>query len=73
MATSHVKSKSVVRFKQTGCRHFLRHPCQSKEDRLTDEAFYKVDTYEQTKKRLSCFYPERQTEDGGVHKKPLNL
>ena len=32
-----------------------------------------VATYEQTKKRLSFFYPKRQVKDDGVHTKQLNL
>ena len=30
-------------------------------------------TYEQTKKGLSYFYPERIVEEGGIHTKPLHL
>ena len=32
-----------------------------------------VATYEQTKKRLSYFYPKRQVQGDGIHTKPLNL
>ena len=32
-----------------------------------------VATYEQTKKGLNCFYPKRQVQDDGIHKKPLDL
>ena len=32
-----------------------------------------VATYEQTKKGISYFYPKRQTQDDGIHTKPLNL
>ena len=32
-----------------------------------------VATYEQTKKRLSYFYPKREVECDGIHTKPLNL
>ena len=32
-----------------------------------------VATYEQTKKRLSYFYPKRIVEEYGIHTKPLNL
>ena len=32
-----------------------------------------VATYEQTKKRLSYFYPKRQVQDDRIHTKPLNL
>ena len=32
-----------------------------------------VATYEQTKKGLSYFYPKRQVQDDGIHKKPLDL
>ena len=30
-------------------------------------------TYEQTKERLSCFYPKRVVEEDGIHTKPLHL
>ena len=32
-----------------------------------------VATIEQTKKRLSYFYPRRQVQDDGIHTRPLNL
>ena len=32
-----------------------------------------VATYEQTKKGLGYFYPERQVQDDGIHTKLLNL
>ena len=32
-----------------------------------------VATYEQTKKRLSYFYPKRIVEEDGIHTKPLHL
>ena len=34
---------------------------------------YAVATYEQTKKRLSYFYPKRQVGCDGIHTKPLNV
>ena len=32
-----------------------------------------VATYEQTKKKINCFYPKRQVQDDGIQTKPLNL
>ena len=34
---------------------------------------HSVATYEQTKKRLSYFYPRRIVEEDGIHTKPLHL
>ena len=34
---------------------------------------HSVAKYEQTKKRLSYFYPQRIVEEDGIHTKPLNL
>ena len=34
---------------------------------------HNVATYEQTKKRLSYFYPKRVVEEDGIHTKPLHL
>ena len=34
---------------------------------------HSVATYEQTKKRLSCFYPKRIVKEDGIHTKPLKL
>ena len=34
---------------------------------------HSVTTYEQTKKRLSYFYPKRIVEEDGIHPKPLHL
>ena len=34
---------------------------------------HSVATYEQTKKRLSNFYPKRTTEEDGIHTKPFRL
>ena len=58
----------------------------SKNRRVLDEAINLTSTnrgfrtinlmvvrYEQTKKRLSYFYPKRQVQDDGIHTKPLNL
>ena len=58
----------------------------SKNRRVLDEAInlistnrefktvnHMVETYEQTKKRLSHFYPKRRVQDDGIHTKPLNL
>ena len=34
---------------------------------------HSVPMYEQTKKRLSYFYPKRIVEENGIHTKPLHL
>ena len=34
---------------------------------------HSVATYEQTKKRLSYFYPKHLVEEDGIHTKPLDL
>ena len=34
---------------------------------------HSIDTYEQTKKELSYFYPKRIVEEDGIHTKPLYL
>ena len=34
---------------------------------------HRVATYEQTKKRLSYFYPKRMVEEDGIHRKPLHF
>ena len=55
----------------------------SKYRRVLDESFnlssgfrtinHMVATYEQTKKRLSYFYPKGQVQNYGIHTKPLHL
>ena len=34
---------------------------------------HSIATYEQTKKRLTYFYPKRIVEEDGIHTKPLHL
>ena len=34
---------------------------------------HSVATYDQTKKRLSYFYPKRIVDSDGIHTRPLNL
>ena len=34
---------------------------------------HSVATYEQTKKKLSYFYPKRIVEEYGIHTKPIHL
>ena len=63
-----------------------RHGPMAKYKKLLDEAInlisinkrfgtihHMVAAYEQTKKGLSYFYPKKQVQDGGRHKKSLNL
>ena len=34
---------------------------------------HRIATYEQTKRKLSYFYPKRKVEEDGIHTKPLHL
>ena len=43
------------------------------EDFFNQPIQHSVATYEQTKKRLSNFYPKRIVKEHGVHTKPLHL